>query len=241
MRGTSDGNWAIHNYEDRSGAEVIPHDELFLGHFGYHARNLRKEEVPTAEEVLGHFKERVIGLSETEAIDEAKRCMSCGMCFECDNCVIFCPQDAVYPGREGREHHRALCGHRLCSALAVISAPMSVPRATSRWGLANNHSGEDDGECPSQRQLHLPRPGRGLAGPGRSGGRKQLRGDGSRAADEKSCVEPTDFMRRNHMEVIKHQRDETVHGGIRSTKHSLAGCIACHGAKGPTGEPAARQ
>ncbi len=101
MRGTSDGNWAIHNYEDRSSAEVIPHNELFLGHFGYHARNLRKEEVPTAEEVLGHFKERVIGLSETEAIDEAKRCMSCGMCFECDNCVIFCPQDAVYRVKKG--------------------------------------------------------------------------------------------------------------------------------------------
>ncbi len=96
QRGTSDGNWAIHNYEDRSGAEVIPHDELFLGHFKYHARNLRKEEVPSAEEVLGHFKERVIGLTEPEAIDEAKRCMSCGMCFECDNCVIFCPQTAVY-------------------------------------------------------------------------------------------------------------------------------------------------
>jgi NADPH-dependent glutamate synthase beta subunit-like oxidoreductase len=96
LRGTSDGNWAIHNYEDRSAAEVIPHDELFLAHFGYHARNLRKEEVPSAEEVLGHFKERVIGLTEAEAIDEAKRCMSCGMCFECDNCVIFCPQTAVF-------------------------------------------------------------------------------------------------------------------------------------------------
>ncbi|NVZ11338.1 NAD(P)-binding protein [Allochromatium humboldtianum] len=96
LRGTSDGNWAIHNYEDRSGAEVIPHEELFLGHFNYVARNLRKEEVPSADEVLGHFHERVIGLTEAEAIDEAKRCMSCGLCFECDNCVIFCPQDAVY-------------------------------------------------------------------------------------------------------------------------------------------------
>ena len=96
LRGTSDGNYAIHNYEDRSGAEVIPHDELFLGHFKYEPRNLRKEEVPSAEEVLGHFKERVIGYSEEEAVAEAKRCMSCGMCFECDNCVIFCPQDAVY-------------------------------------------------------------------------------------------------------------------------------------------------
>ena len=102
LRGTAEGNWAIHNYEDRSAAEVIPHDELFLGHFGYHARNLRKEEVPTAEDVLGHFKERVIGLSEAEAIDEGKRCMSCGMCFECDNCVIFCPQDAVFRVKKGQ-------------------------------------------------------------------------------------------------------------------------------------------
>ena len=96
LRGTGEGNWAIHNYEDRSGAEVIPQDELYLAHFNYHPRNQRREEVPSAAAVLGHFKERVIGLSEAQAIDEAKRCMSCGMCFECDNCVIFCPQTAVY-------------------------------------------------------------------------------------------------------------------------------------------------
>jgi hypothetical protein len=60
---------------------------------------------------------------------------------------------------------------------------------------------------------------------------------GSKAANEERCVEPTDFMRRNHMEVIKHQRDETVHGGIRSTKHSLAGCIECHASYGDDGAP----
>lgn len=96
LRGTSSARYAIHNYEDRSGSEVIPHEELFLGHFPYQPRNLRKEEVPSAEEVLGHFRERVVGYTEAEAIAEAKRCMSCGMCFECDNCVIFCPQTAVY-------------------------------------------------------------------------------------------------------------------------------------------------
>ena len=96
LRGTDDGNWAIHNYEDRSSAEVIAQDELFLGHFNYHVQNHRQEQVPDAQVVLGHFKERVIGLTEAEAIDEAKRCMSCGMCFECDNCVIYCPQVAVY-------------------------------------------------------------------------------------------------------------------------------------------------
>jgi Pyruvate/2-oxoacid:ferredoxin oxidoreductase delta subunit/pyruvate/2-oxoglutarate dehydrogenase complex dihydrolipoamide dehydrogenase (E3) component len=96
MRGTSSGNWAIHNYEDRSFAEVIPHDELFLGHFEFTPRVKRREEVPSADDVLGHFHERLIGLEQEQAVEEANRCMSCGMCFECDNCVIFCPQDAVY-------------------------------------------------------------------------------------------------------------------------------------------------
>jgi hypothetical protein len=42
------------------------------------------------------------------------------------------------------------------------------------------------------------------------------------------CVEPTDFMRRNHMKLLLHQRDITVHEGIVSQRYSLAGCIDCH-------------
>lgn len=42
------------------------------------------------------------------------------------------------------------------------------------------------------------------------------------------CVEPTEDMRRNHMKHILHQRDETVHRGIRTTKHSLKNCVDCH-------------
>ena len=95
-RGTSESDFAIHNYEDRSKQEIIPADKLFLGHFQYEPRHKRKEKVPTADEVLGHFEERMIGLTEEETVAEAKRCMSCGMCFECDNCVVFCPQDAVH-------------------------------------------------------------------------------------------------------------------------------------------------
>ncbi|RMG36384.1 MAG: FAD-dependent oxidoreductase [Gammaproteobacteria bacterium] len=96
QRGTSFANYAVHNYEDRSFAEIIPADELFLGHFEYTPRVKREEDVPTADEVLGHFTERVKGLTTEQAVEESKRCMSCGLCFECDNCVIFCPQDAVY-------------------------------------------------------------------------------------------------------------------------------------------------
>jgi len=95
-RGTDDGNWAVHNYEDRSSAEIIASDRLFLGHFPYTPRNKRTSFGPTAEEVLGHFTERGIGLNTEQAVNEAERCMSCGMCFECDNCVIYCPQDAIF-------------------------------------------------------------------------------------------------------------------------------------------------
>ncbi len=95
-RGTSLDSFAVHNYEDRAAHEIIPHHELFLGHFGYEARNRRKEIHISANEVLGNFKERIVGFTEDEAIAEGGRCMSCGMCFECDNCVIYCPQDAVF-------------------------------------------------------------------------------------------------------------------------------------------------
>jgi hypothetical protein len=51
-----------------------------------------------------------------------------------------------------------------------------------------------------------------------------------RAAGDK-CVEDTDFMRRNHMTLLKHQRDDTVHNGIRTQRYSLNGCIECHASR----------
>ncbi|MCG6869181.1 MAG: Hdr-like menaquinol oxidoreductase cytochrome c subunit [Gammaproteobacteria bacterium] len=42
------------------------------------------------------------------------------------------------------------------------------------------------------------------------------------------CVEDTEVMRRNHMEFLLHQRDETMHQGIRTKKYSLKECIGCH-------------
>ncbi|MGA7984897.1 MAG: NAD(P)-binding protein [Burkholderiales bacterium] len=87
---------AVHNYEDRSSRYVIPHDELFLGHFTYVPRNQRKVTMLSARKALGNFQERLEALAEKEAVAEGKRCMSCGLCFECDNCVVYCPQHAVF-------------------------------------------------------------------------------------------------------------------------------------------------
>ena len=96
QRGTDSSAYAIHNYEDRSSQEIITTEDMFLGHFQYTPRIHRETDVPSSDEVLGHFAERQMSLEEEKAVAEANRCMSCGMCFECDNCVIYCPQDAVF-------------------------------------------------------------------------------------------------------------------------------------------------
>ncbi|MCB1513361.1 MAG: NAD(P)-binding protein [Hyphomicrobiaceae bacterium] len=92
---TDSQKFAIHNYEDRSQSQIVPHDMLFLGHFKYEARHVRSEKHIGDAEVLGNFEERLQVLLEKQAQEEAARCMSCGMCFECDNCMIYCPQQAV--------------------------------------------------------------------------------------------------------------------------------------------------
>jgi NADPH-dependent glutamate synthase beta subunit-like oxidoreductase len=96
LRGTDRSVGAIHNFDNRSDRYVIPHTELFLGHFGYTPRNRRKVVTLSKEEALNNFEERVLPLLEAQAQAEAKRCMSCGQCFECDNCVVYCPQTAVF-------------------------------------------------------------------------------------------------------------------------------------------------
>ncbi|MDP2022869.1 MAG: NAD(P)-binding protein [Hydrogenophaga sp.] len=96
IHGTDKSNVAIHNFDNRSDRYVISHKELFLGHFPYTPRHRRTIVSLTAEEALGNFDERLQALVEAQAQAEAKRCMSCGQCFECDNCVVYCPQTAVF-------------------------------------------------------------------------------------------------------------------------------------------------
>ncbi|MDZ4202370.1 MAG: hypothetical protein U1C96_09530 [Gallionella sp.] len=42
------------------------------------------------------------------------------------------------------------------------------------------------------------------------------------------CVEDTQWMRKNHMHLLKHGRDDALRRGIRDEKHSLKTCIECH-------------
>ena len=49
--------------------------------------------------------------------------MSCGLCFECDNCVIFCPQDAVYrvPKKEATTGRYVATDYARCIGCHICS------------------------------------------------------------------------------------------------------------------------
>ena len=49
-----------------------------------------------------------------------------------------------------------------------------------------------------------------------------------RATAGTQCVAAPDVMRRDHPSLLKHQRDETVHRGVREARASLKACIGCH-------------
>ncbi|MEH6455148.1 MAG: hypothetical protein V7749_02425 [Cocleimonas sp.] len=53
-----------------------------------------------------------------------------------------------------------------------------------------------------------------------------------KASQQFETVEKRDqhiaYMRTNHMDALKHKRDETMYNGIRTEEHSIVGCINCH-------------
>lgn len=57
------------------------------------------------------------------------------------------------------------------------------------------------------------------------------------AAQGDACVADTDFMRRNHMDLLKHQRDETTLEGVRGKPYSLRECLGCHVVRGADAVP----
>jgi NADPH-dependent glutamate synthase beta subunit-like oxidoreductase len=87
--------------------------------------------LPTVARV-GGFAEVLAGLTEAEARREARRCLSCGVCFECDNCYAACPEDAIEKRGPGNGYRviDALCtGCAVCFEQCPCHAITMVPLA----------------------------------------------------------------------------------------------------------------
>ena len=76
------------------------------------------------------FQEVVSGLDETNALFEARRCLSCGNCFECDNCYGVCPDNAVIklgPGKRFEFNLDYCKGCGICVSECPCGAIKMVP------------------------------------------------------------------------------------------------------------------
>jgi len=81
------------------------------------------------------FDEVVLGLDESNALFEARRCMSCGSCFACDNCYGVCPDNAVIKldptGSYAYEIDYDFCkGCGICAQECPCGAIEMVPETT---------------------------------------------------------------------------------------------------------------
>ena len=103
-------------------------DQMNLWYFGGHTRRIQAEQAP--ETRVSDFGEIVAGLSPKEAEFEARRCLSCGNCFECDGCYGACPEDAVIklgPGNRYRFDYERCTGCATCYEQCPVHAIEMIP------------------------------------------------------------------------------------------------------------------
>ncbi|WP_336972921.1 MULTISPECIES: NAD(P)-binding protein [Sphingobium] len=85
--------------------------------------------LPAATRSAG-FEEVVAGLGEADARYEAQRCLSCGNCFECDQCYAACPEQAIEklgPGLRYRLLYDRCTGCGVCYESCPCHAIEMIP------------------------------------------------------------------------------------------------------------------
>lgn len=94
---------------------LIEHDKLHLW-YRTHAPQVEQGHL-SLEQRMGGFEEILQGIPEQDALFEARRCLSCGNCFECDGCYGACPEDAIIklgPGKRYRYDYNLCTGCAVC-------------------------------------------------------------------------------------------------------------------------------
>jgi len=108
--------------------ELVSFGDLNLWYFGDAARRQQPEAAP--QERIAGFGEVLGGLSEQEATYEARRCLSCGNCCECDGCLGACPEEAVIklgPGHRYEFDYDRCTGCGACFEQCPVHSIEMVP------------------------------------------------------------------------------------------------------------------
>jgi NADPH-dependent glutamate synthase beta subunit-like oxidoreductase len=111
------------SYEAPPKHDTASFDKLHVWYFADAPKQAQPEQ--PAEARTATFDEVVGGLDEAAAVYEAKRCLSCGNCFECDGCLGACPEDAVIKlgvGNRYRFDYDLCTGCRACFEQCPVHA-----------------------------------------------------------------------------------------------------------------------
>ena len=84
--------------------EVMPYEKLNPAYFR-HAPRTEAPLAPAAERRASQVTEVTLAYSREQAVAEADRCMSCGVCNGCDNCYIVCPDVSVLRDTRQNGHY----------------------------------------------------------------------------------------------------------------------------------------
>ena len=107
---------------DRS-SHVVPYNEINTDYF-YLSQRITQPRL-LREERIATFKEVDLKISASMAIRETERCFNCGLCNQCDNCYLFCPDLSIVRDKtpQGRYVNYDYCkGCGLC----VVECPSNA-------------------------------------------------------------------------------------------------------------------
>ena len=223
--------FAIHNYEDRGATQIIPHTRCSRGISPMSRARRRDERHVEADKVLGDFGERIVGFQRGAGAQGGRALHELRHVLRMRQLRHLLPADGGAARAEEGARGRPLRLHRLQdSASAATSAWTSARPATSRWA-----SGSSRWRGPLSRRSLAALVRRG--GGGRLRARRRARPAARRCRSIPKgkgdhCVRDTAFMRRYHMMMLKHQRDDTVHEGVRGGDFSIRACVDCHAVNG---------
>jgi NADPH-dependent glutamate synthase beta subunit-like oxidoreductase len=85
-------------------AEVMPYEKLNTAYFR-HAPRTEAPLTPAGTRRTSQVTEVTLAYSREQALAEADRCMSCGVCNGCDNCYIVCPDVSVMRDTRQNGHY----------------------------------------------------------------------------------------------------------------------------------------
>lgn len=106
-------------YKEPAAPKPVKHTEMKLDYYKDAPRNDAEEMAPEIR--IRGFEEIHKTLTLERAVEESKRCMSCGLCFTCDRCRVYCPREAISRDKKSPVGQKMFSDYTKCSGCHICA------------------------------------------------------------------------------------------------------------------------